>query len=730
MTSTAASSPVLYATASRDHNNHKERSVVETPTRTRQQEQTQQQQQQQQHKRQQQQVSTKFLSPSVHATGTTPTRVTGTTNNRNNHRNNNNTISPTRATAKNNNNNNNNNNNTLSSTTTTGPAVFTNSSAAPFSFSSSRSPPRATTLRATTTRATSTKPTTMTTGTTKLLPQQQQPQRPSIPLPEQFPPCPARRSLLPLSQPKEGIGATTTTTTRTTMIPRSRSLSRVFNQVPNDRPTIQQAQVDLIEYYCHLCCLQTKPNEIRIEHDHLQHALTCLIQLLLVLSSSRNDENNSKKKDDNNEDDEDTTSSSSSSSSQQGQLRRYGRLWTRLEIALLSVSIGSLIVSKEEEEEENDTKNERIRRTNKKKRRIGRDKTNPQKQVQEVEEDEEEEKDEEEQQQQQQQNDGDGLQFLQQHAQHIKSTTWLELEEQFRIVRNYCLRRDANLDVMGLSSSSLSSTTTTSAKPLYSSQQLQQQQQQHTRTMGNPPFSVVPKPHAELDMKLQEHVMFQRDFIEVLQLFQVQRVAARFRERMQDLSSSSSPSDSKNRTTLIKEAVHEYETNLQDIFNNKSTNHNNDNHDNHDNNDKSSKAVRSNNNNNNNKLTNQDDWRKIPKTLTRFLLADLYHDQTTPQRLYQDSLDVVLGYNHNNTIYSFAHVRQKVRIKQNIYIHNTAHTYTHTLMDWLIPYHCVTFHTHTQKEETLTHIYIYLSICFEYCFCLSCFRLFFFCHFL
>lgn len=79
---------------------------------------------------------------------------------------------------------------------------------------------------------------------------------------------------------------------------RSRSLSRVYNQVPRDRPDFRKAQQDMIEYYAHLAMIETDPDRVKEENEHLQEAL------------------------------------------QGCKVRKYGRLYSRLQIACLCIDIG------------------------------------------------------------------------------------------------------------------------------------------------------------------------------------------------------------------------------------------------------------------------------------------------------------------------------------------------------------------------------------------------------
>ena len=79
---------------------------------------------------------------------------------------------------------------------------------------------------------------------------------------------------------------------------RSRSLSRVYNQVPRDRPDFRRAQQDMIEYYAHLAMMETDPDRVKEENEHLQEAL------------------------------------------QGCKLYKYGRIYSRIQIACLCIDIG------------------------------------------------------------------------------------------------------------------------------------------------------------------------------------------------------------------------------------------------------------------------------------------------------------------------------------------------------------------------------------------------------
>lgn len=81
---------------------------------------------------------------------------------------------------------------------------------------------------------------------------------------------------------------------------RARSLSRVYNQVPRDRPDFRRAQQDMIEYYAHLAMIETDPDRVKEENEHLQEAI------------------------------------------QGCRIRRYGRIYSRLQIACLCIDVGVL----------------------------------------------------------------------------------------------------------------------------------------------------------------------------------------------------------------------------------------------------------------------------------------------------------------------------------------------------------------------------------------------------
>lgn len=93
---------------------------------------------------------------------------------------------------------------------------------------------------------------------------------------------------------------------------RARSLSRVYNIVPRDRPDFRQAQQDMIEYYAHLAMIETDVDRVQEEDCHLRDALHgCNV-------------------------------------------RRYGRLYSRLQIASLCISMGAMSTEPELEEAEVD----------------------------------------------------------------------------------------------------------------------------------------------------------------------------------------------------------------------------------------------------------------------------------------------------------------------------------------------------------------------------------------
>lgn len=93
-------------------------------------------------------------------------------------------------------------------------------------------------------------------------------------------------------------------------VSRSQSLSRVYNHVPSGRPNFRQAQQDLIEYYAHLAMLENDTERIQEEDSHLRDALHgCNV-------------------------------------------RKYGRLYSRIQITSMSISIGVLSEPDAEGEEE------------------------------------------------------------------------------------------------------------------------------------------------------------------------------------------------------------------------------------------------------------------------------------------------------------------------------------------------------------------------------------------
>ena len=82
---------------------------------------------------------------------------------------------------------------------------------------------------------------------------------------------------------------------------RIRSISRVFNSVPSDRPEYARAQHDLMEYYGHLAILQTSPERVLDEERNLQLA-----------------------------------------AGGHWTFRKYGRLFSRMQMACLSMCMGSV----------------------------------------------------------------------------------------------------------------------------------------------------------------------------------------------------------------------------------------------------------------------------------------------------------------------------------------------------------------------------------------------------
>ena len=135
---------------------------------------------------------------------------------------------------------------------------------------------------------------------------------------------------------------------------RARSLSRVYNQVPRGRPDFLTAQQDMIEYYAHLAMIETDADRVKEEDRNLREALRgCTF-------------------------------------------RNYGRLYSRLQIACLCISIGAY-------------------------------QTDPENLLAQEEEDD---------------HQGDGL-----PSDFILATYWKALREQLIIVKTYMLRKDANAPV-------------------------------------------------------------------------------------------------------------------------------------------------------------------------------------------------------------------------------------------------------------------------------------------
>jgi hypothetical protein len=101
---------------------------------------------------------------------------------------------------------------------------------------------------------------------------------------------------------------------------RNQSLSRIFNQVPRDRPSFRQARQDLIEYYAHLALLEISNSDggtgadPQQQQQHVNSALEDDAQFL-------------------------------QQALQGCKIRHYGRVWSRLQIAALCLHIGTLNVS-------------------------------------------------------------------------------------------------------------------------------------------------------------------------------------------------------------------------------------------------------------------------------------------------------------------------------------------------------------------------------------------------
>ena len=91
---------------------------------------------------------------------------------------------------------------------------------------------------------------------------------------------------------------------------RARSLSRVYTNVPRDRPDYRTAQQDMIEYYAHLAMMEIDADRVKEEDKNLRESL------------------------------------------QGCQVRRYGRLYSRLQIAALCISIGAHTLQPMEDDED------------------------------------------------------------------------------------------------------------------------------------------------------------------------------------------------------------------------------------------------------------------------------------------------------------------------------------------------------------------------------------------
>ena len=314
--------------------------------------------------------------------------------------------------------------------------------------------------------------------------------------------------------------------------------------------------MDVVEYFAHLACLQPPSTAALVQdYGHLQTAL----QVLLSVSWNGTEERTN-------------TPGHLNRNNHQSVLIRRGRLWTRLQIAFLSISLGCLQTSATDEPEDDWN--------------------------------------------------GSDTEGLTRPANRIPAREWQALEQEFRAVRQTCLQPTANM----LLENPTTTTTTT------------------TTTNRN---------HTNLEEKTQdgdavhEHAMFQAEFRHVVQLLQVQRVLATFRQRLQDIMRQSFQSTTSHdppamppsrlgeetdvplgrggdERASLEQAVHEYRSALFRIFSSEGNT-----------------TARN---------------RGLPSSLTQFL-KQLDGMDPQPQGLYDDALAVSLG---ASTTYSFATLQQKV----------------------------------------------------------------------
>jgi hypothetical protein len=57
---------------------------------------------------------------------------------------------------------------------------------------------------------------------------------------------------------------------------RLRSISRVFTPLPPKLPSYQQMLIDIVEYWCHVCMLETVPEKLAVHKTQLEVAIADL----------------------------------------------------------------------------------------------------------------------------------------------------------------------------------------------------------------------------------------------------------------------------------------------------------------------------------------------------------------------------------------------------------------------------------------------------------------------
>lgn len=184
---------------------------------------------------------------------------------------------------------------------------------------------------------------------------------------------------------------------------------RVPDQIPTmQRQTsysIEHVQFDVLEYYCYWCCC-AMVDQVRQEQSNLTQCLAAISPF---------------------------------------KFRRYGRLWSRLQIACLSLTLASLPTQGPSARE-----------------------------------------------------------ACTSFETHISSQRWKEIMEQLGTVRNFLLRRDADLPVPFLIAGQTSA----------------------------PNGGMLPNPNSECDSKRSQHLLFRAEYRQALQFLQVQQISFAFREAL------------------------------------------------------------------------------------------------------------------------------------------------------------------------------------------------------